>query len=1813
TAESLTVTMSAVPQNANTVRGEFSKEISLTGDKYVLDVTGSPTFSAQDSEGTITGSLKDITITDGVYSISDVTAESLTVTMNAVPQNANTVSGEFSKEISLTGDKYVLDVTGSPTLSIQDGEGTITGSFKDIEIKDSAFAIDDEDTSADSLTVDNASVDAVCPINGSYKEISVEDGKFTLDSRAEAVLTVSGGDGTITGKFYKIVVKGGSVVDDTGDTRVEIDHDMSDVNESAIEVMGGELMFRNDPVITVNSDNTTAVQVTGGKLTMENGSIVAIGVAAKAVSVAKGGEVIFGNPDLNDRVMPSVMTSGGSSIALYVNKNGTATIYRGSIYFDDESSRGIRVTYGGHVKLYPNDEFGTAHPQWQENPHIHIYGGKNASAAIWIDSMASFEIRGRGALIEEPNSNSDSYALYISSGADTDASIIAGGTFNGKIYWDGDDTKSNLNHLIETNHYIRFDGSSADFGWSNGTQGISPDTIDESDTVGSFSGFSGIENEFDGKYTDTVGRRGEYYSVIDAEHELRYAMANGEPYQIPAGIIYQNNENVGIDTDTHRYGYAYDAIELDKNDPTVWAIDKRQGDLDITGDTAIYLAGRRINYYVDFDYSDPDLVSFNDGENDKLHTIAVTDAGTKLTIVSGVFGAEGTDEQLAANEGGYAASGAISYKGYFSKLGDENTSAIKVESGELTITSGILTGGDSGLYITGGKAVIGTAAEDVNNSVILSYAKNQAIRIDGGDVTLNGGANLSEQDGVLVESGTLAVNGGLISGMNQYSGSGIHITGGEVTVTGGALYGNYNTVGGVQSAKDSESGRSLVIDDGTVTVAIDEAHEGYAEDFTLETAKLHHINNIVVNGGTLNYSSARNRNNGALTVTGGTVNYFDGVTVGDTTIYGKEHTEVDDFTTKFFVKDGDFGAFRVTGYNDDNTVAYKTESFRSSVQLHGGYFTSIETDVLLENGQSTIEEIHGAWKKAKFDGENEETRRVNHYVEAVTTARNERGKWNRNNSIQSGTVYSGVSTAAAGEQEAISVRNAVEEFRAWAEGADADTYKLYTNLWIGDSVCDETFCNAEVEAPVDVKRAEAELELNGFGIYGDKNEPESSVLAISGSAAVKGADNSEIRNLSGNAIVVKTGGELTLDNKAVVIGSSAVTNNGTLTVNEATVSGDNAIINTGAATVNENAEIVGKNEAIISSGTLTVENGVITGTMGEGIISSDTLTVNGGAISGKNGITSSGKLTLNGGAVSGESGILSSGTLTVTDGTVTGTAGDGISTSGDFTMESGTVTGTADGVVKTAGTAVLKGGTVSSIKTDGKISDLLDEGLTLSDESGILAGADALARSSIKDGDSSGDEATGGDSVKYDGDEITSVSYETKFTASFSVAERTFTEITLKANDKVMLSIENAKNAALDSDSITNGTATVYLDKTGSAEIKATATAGNSLDSIKVNDKAVSNVAHKKSATVTITAKDSTVTADGKPFGVIIDSVSGITVTKDEAAYKYTVTGKNALKPAVQRMNEQDEWEAFEDAVINKTEEGFEVDLGLDSLDSDYRIKAYIVINTAPTSYVITTDEAENGEIESSADSDNAGASVELTLTPYDGYIPVSVEIRDTNDNEVEAELVDGKYVFTMPASDVTVKATFTKKVSRIFDDVSEEDWFDPAVQYCYDNGLIKGTAENLFSPAFDTTRGMIVTILYRIEKEPAVVSLADFTDVLSGAWYAESVTWAQQNKIVNGYPDGSFGAEDYITREQLAVILYKYAAHKGYDVTAKADVSAYADASEISDWAVGAVEWANANGFMNGYDGKLSPKGFATRAEAAAIIYRFCTSEAVK
>ena len=267
-------------------------------------------------------------------------------------------------------------------------------------------------------------------------------------------------------------------------------------------------------------------------------------------------------------------------------------------------------------------------------------------------------------------------------------------------------------------------------------------------------------------------------------------------------------------------------------------------------------------------------------------------------------------------------------------------------------------------------------------------------------------------------------------------------------------------------------------------------------------------------------------------------------------------------------------------------------------------------------------------------------------------------------------------------------------------------------------------------------------------------------------------------------------------------------------------------------------------------------------------------------------------------------------------------------------------------------------------------------------------------------------------------------------------------------------------------------------------------------------------------------------------------------------------------------------------------------------------------ISSGPTTYAITAPDAENGTVRVSPSRASRGTTVTITVTPDEGYELESLTVLDSRDNEISlTDKGDGKYTFTMPAGRVTVEASFAKIAPEPlpFGDVDDGDWFADAVRFVYANGMMNGVSETDFAPHAATSRSMIVTILYRMEGEPVVDYAMDFTDVASDAYYTEAVRWAASKGIVGGYGNGLFGANDDVTREQLAAILYRYAACQGYDVSQRADLSGFGDASSISGYAQEALSWAHAQGLVLGFeDGSLRPQGTASRAQIAAVLMRF-------
>lgn len=258
---------------------------------------------------------------------------------------------------------------------------------------------------------------------------------------------------------------------------------------------------------------------------------------------------------------------------------------------------------------------------------------------------------------------------------------------------------------------------------------------------------------------------------------------------------------------------------------------------------------------------------------------------------------------------------------------------------------------------------------------------------------------------------------------------------------------------------------------------------------------------------------------------------------------------------------------------------------------------------------------------------------------------------------------------------------------------------------------------------------------------------------------------------------------------------------------------------------------------------------------------------------------------------------------------------------------------------------------------------------------------------------------------------------------------------------------------------------------------------------------------------------------------------------------------------------------------------------------------------TAAYDITVSAD-PENGTITVSDTSAAPGSTVTITVKPDEGYALSGLTITAQDGSELSlTDLGNGRYAFTMPESPVAIGVSFGKAGELPFADVAANAWYHEAVQYVYENGMMLGTGETSFSPETKLTRGMAVTILHRLEKEPAAAP-NPFTDVADSAYYNEAIAWGAENGIVNGFGNNIFRPDSSITREEFAAILCRYAQYKGMEDSGSGDLSSFTDGDKVGSWAVEYMRWAVGNRVINGNgDGTLRPAGTATRAEAAQML----------
>jgi hypothetical protein len=267
---------------------------------------------------------------------------------------------------------------------------------------------------------------------------------------------------------------------------------------------------------------------------------------------------------------------------------------------------------------------------------------------------------------------------------------------------------------------------------------------------------------------------------------------------------------------------------------------------------------------------------------------------------------------------------------------------------------------------------------------------------------------------------------------------------------------------------------------------------------------------------------------------------------------------------------------------------------------------------------------------------------------------------------------------------------------------------------------------------------------------------------------------------------------------------------------------------------------------------------------------------------------------------------------------------------------------------------------------------------------------------------------------------------------------------------------------------------------------------------------------------------------------------------------------------------------------------------------------------------VLPGSSPENGSLALDKTKAAAGSKVTITAIPDQGYITAEVQALDKAGREVNITANDDDtYWLVMPAGNVSIEVAFVAETDpdtpaqpqAVFTDVGEADWFYASVEYVKEEGIMNGMSADVFGPDLNTSRAMIVTILYNLEGHPASAG-GTFLDVEAPMWYYDAVSWAAQNGIVSGYDNNMFGPDDNMTREQMVTILYNYAKFKGYDVSAAVSLDSFTDSDQIAAWAEVPIAWAVDSGLISGKgNGILDPGGNATRAQAATIMHNFMES----
>ena len=379
-----------------------------------------------------------------------------------------------------------------------------------------------------------------------------------------------------------------------------------------------------------------------------------------------------------------------------------------------------------------------------------------------------------------------------------------------------------------------------------------------------------------------------------------------------------------------------------------------------------------------------------------------------------------------------------------------------------------------------------------------------------------------------------------------------------------------------------------------------------------------------------------------------------------------------------------------------------------------------------------------------------------------------------------------------------------------------------------------------------------------------------------------------------------------------------------------------------------------------------------------------------------------------------------------------------------------------------------------------------------------------------------------------------------------------------------------------------------------------------------------------------ITIKNASVKAE---IPVNEETTADITASKaDEATYSVTYTAENGTVTGSIESGASvtagtqltltataDSGYSFDHWTVNGTDAGKDAQLTV-TITDDTQIVAVFTKNgsssggsssgsSSSRTYSVTVEGSQNGTVTASPKRAEKGDTVSVTASANSGYAVSGVTVKTAGGDTVKVtDNGNGKYTFTMPAANVTVTAAFSKTQTTVsFADVSSDSYCADAVKWAVENGVTNGTTAATFSPNAACTRGQIVTFLWRAAGSPAPKTTVNpFTDVAADAYYAKAVLWAVENGITNGTTAATFSPDAPCTRAQAVTFLFRGAIANGLEaVTLQELISGFSDAASLPGYAVSAMNWALANGIVQGNGGALMPNNTCTRGQIVTFLYR--------